>query len=488
MFFTLIVTLYTSRIVLQKLGVVDYGINNVVGGMVSMFSFLNASLANGTQRFITFALGKENLKEEQSTFSTTFFIHLFIAFIIGVLILLGGLYFLNGKLVIPQVRMDAAYWVFYCCVIICILNVTQVPYMASIIAHEDMSIYAYMSIFDAVAKLGIAFALMLATSIDRLKLYAVLLAFVQLIDILCYRYYCIYKYKECHIKPVFNKKLMSQILEFSGWNVFGSSSILFNNQGFNILLNMFFGPVMNAARGISNQVNSVASQFSSNFQTAVNPSIVKCLASGQTERMNNLIYNNARYAGLLILYLIIPLTIELPFALHIWLGNYPNDTVFFTRIILIQALSMSMGKSVGMGIQATGRMKVANVLAGGEILFFLPISFVLLKLHIALHVILVVSIIPWIIETIIEVMLMKRYTGLSPLRFYKFSYVSVFSIGLFMIVPLLIINYLMNEGWLRFFITVFVSVCWGGILIYRFGINMHIRTMIKNKVFKIIHR
>lgn len=488
MFFTLIVSLYTSRVVLQKLGVVDFGINNVIAGMVSMFTFLNGTLATGTQRFITFALGEENFRKEQATFSTTFFIHLFLAVILGVGILAGGLYFLNGHLTIPVQRMDAAYWVFYCCVITVVLNITQVPYMSSIIAHENMDIYAYMSIFDAVAKLGVAFALTLAASIDRLKLYASLLAVVQLIDMLCYRCFCIYKYKECHVKRIFDKELFKQIFTFSGWNIFGCSAVLFNNQGFNMLLNVFYGPVMNAAKGISNQVNNVASQFAGSFQTAVDPEIVKYYASNQIERMKHLIYNNARFAGLLVLYIIIPLMVELPFILHLWLGKYPDQTVFFTRVILVQTLITSMGRSVVMGIHATGKMKMVNILAGGNLLMILPVSYLLLKFHVALHVIMMINLIPWLIETFIELALMRNYVGLSLFKFYKSSYAIVLIIGLLMLMPLMLICHFFVEGWLRLFLNCVVSALWGGFLIYRFGLNTNMREMVKAKFSCILLR
>jgi len=488
MFITLVISLYTSRIVLQKLGIVDFGINNVIAGMVSMFTFLNGTLASGTQRFITFALGESDFEKEKSTFSTTFLIHLFLALIIGIGILVGGLYFLDGKLTIPASRMDAAYWVFYCCVITVVLNITQVPYMSSIIAHEDMSIYAYMSIFDAFAKLGVAFALVFTSSIDHLKLYALLLAVVQMIDMLGYRSFCVYKYRECHVKAIFDKKLFKQIFVFSGWNVLGCSAVLFNNQGFNMLLNVFYGPVMNAARGISNQVNNVASQFAGSFQTAVDPEIVKNYASNQIDKMNRLIYNNARFAGLLILYIIVPLMVELPFILHLWLGKYPDQTVFFTRVILVQTLITSMGRSVVMGIHANGKMKMANILAGGNLLMILPISYLLLRFHVALHVIMIINLVPWLIETFIELVLMRNYVGLSLFQFYKSSYAIVLVIGLLMLMPQMLICHLFVEGWLRLFINCIVSALWGGILIYCFGLNANMREMVKAKFYRILLR
>lgn len=487
MFITLAVSLYTSRIVLEKLGVVDFGINNVVAGMVSMFTFLNGTLASGTQRFITFVLGEGNMQRLNATFSTTLIIHIILSVIIGLVILAGGLYFLNGKLVIPPERVEAAYWVFYCSVITVVLNITQVPYMASIIAHEDMGIYAYMSIFDAVAKLGVAYILVV-TDYDRLKVYAVLLVLVQLCDMVFYRFYCVRKYKECRFRICFDKPLAKSILNFSGWNIFGSTASLLNNQGFNILLNIFYGPVLNTARGISNQVNNVALQFVNNFQTAVNPQIVKYYAKGEAEEMNRLIYNNARFSGLMVLYIIVPLMIELPFVLKIWLGKYPDETVFLTRIILLQTLITSMTRSVVMGIHAVGKMRTVNLLAGTALLFSLPVSYLLMKCEVSLHIIMVVTLLPWLAETFIELTLMKKYVGLSRLIFYKHSYGVIFIIGIMMVIPLFFINSEFEQGWSRFILNIMVSAVWGGLLIYRFGLTPHMREHVINKIRNIIKK
>ena len=483
MFITLAVALYTSRIVLEKLGVVDFGINNVVAGMVSMFTFLNGTLASGTQRFITFALGEGDGRKLNVTFSTTLIIHFTLSIVIGLAILVGGLYFLNGRLVIPAERMDAAYWVFFCSVITVVLNITQVPYMASIIAHEDMGVYAYMSIFDAVAKLGVAYALVV-TDYDRLKVYAVLLAAVQLCDMAFYRLYCVRKYRECRFHPCFDRSLAKSILSFSGWNIFGCLAAMLNNQGFNMLLNVFYGPVLNAARGISNQVNGVASQFVNNFQTAVNPQIVKYYANGETDEMNRLIYNNARFSGLMVLYIIVPLMVELPFVLNIWLGRYPDETVFLTRIILLQTLITSMTRSVVMGNHATGKMKMPNLLAGSVLLLSLPLSYILFKLGVSLHTVMVITLLPWLVEAFIDVSLLKKYAGISRRIFYIRSYGVIVPLGIIMVAPLVFISSEMEQGWLRFVKNKAITAVWGGLVVFRFGLTPHMREAVMSKVRK----
>lgn len=487
MFITLSVSLYTSRIVLEKLGIVDFGINNVVAGMVSMFTFLNSTLASSTQRFITFALGTGDKQKQKETFSTTLIIHFSLSGLIGLVILLGGLYFLDGKLVIPAERMDAAYWVFYCSIITVVLSITQVPYMSSIIAHENMGIYAYMSIFDAVAKLGVAYALM-AADVDRLKLYTVLMVLVQVCDMAFYRLYCIRKYEECRFSVCLDKPLAKEILGFAGWNIFGCAAALFNNQGFNMLLNVFYGPVLNAARGISNQVNSIASQFVYNFQMAVNPQIVKYYANWETSEMNRLIHNNARFSGLMVLFIIVPLMAELPFVLKLWLGQYPKETVFFTRIILLQTLITAMSRSVVMGLYATGKMKTANLLSGTVLFLSLPISYVLLRTELSLQFVMAITLLPWLIETFIDLKLLRNYVGISLSTFYRRSYGVVIGIGIIMSAPLLFICHVLDDGWLRLMTTVLVSAVWGGFLIYRLGLTSRMRMAFKEKMFHKLKR
>ena len=481
MVITMCIGLFTSRIVLQNLGVVDYGINNVVAGMVTMFTFLNSTLATGTQRFITFALGERDIEKCKRTFSTTFVVHLVMAIALSFVILIGGLWFMNGQLSIPQERMDAAYWVFYTAIITILLNITQVPYMSTIIAHENMSVYAYMAIYDAVAKLIVAFSLMFST-VDNLKLFAILNLIISGTSILIYRIYCIKKYEECTVSWQVDKKLLKSILGFSGWNVFGCAAVIMNNQGVNILLNMFFGPIVNAARGISNRLNSIVLQLVQNFQTAANPQIVKYHAGGEDDRMINLILNNARYAGLLMAFVLVPLYVEAPFVLKIWLGEVPAETVFFTRIILIQSLIQTMSRPVVMGIHAVGNMKAVNILAGGNLLLILPATWIMLKLGIDLETVLIINIIPWLIEPMIEMVLLKKYIGFPIMRFYTYVYGNVLSISVISYILTLLVHRAISNEIAAFFAACSTSVIVSGCLIYYWGLNKTMRNTIKNKI------
>ena len=481
MLLLLFIGLYTSRIVLANLGSVDYGVNNVVGGMVSMFVFLNGTLATGTQRFLTFALGEGDLKKQIDTFSTTFYVHLFMAIILGLVTLIVGYWFLEHKLVIPDSRMGAARWVFYCSVINIVLGMTQVPYSASVTAHEDMGVYAYMSIFDGICKLAIAYALTISP-VDKLKLYAVLWMIVGIVDLLVYRIFCIWKYKECHVRLIFDKKLLKEILTFSGWNVMGVGAVMLNNQGMNVLLNLFFGPIVNAARGIANQINNIVNQLVGNFQTATNPQIIKYYAEHEYEKMMHLIFNASKFSGSLMMIVLVPIFFEIDFVLNIWLGKYPENTAFFVRVVLFSSFVYSMTQPVVMGIHAVGKMKTVNILAGSNLLMILPVSYLLLKLNAGLRVVMIVSIIPWFIEVLIESCLMQKYVGFSVVKFYKNVYGTVFPILIASSIVPAVICYFMEDGWLRFFIVGLVSVVISVSLVYNFSLSQHIREMVKNKV------
>lgn len=485
MLVTMCVALFTSRIVLQNLGVVDYGINNVVAGMVSMFTFLNSTLATGTQRFITFALGENDIDKSRRIFSTAFVVHLVMAIVLSVVILVSGLWFMNDHLIIPQDRMDAAYWVFYTAIITILLNVTQVPYMATLIAHENMRIYAYMAVYDAVAKLVVAMSLMLSP-IDNLKLYALLNLIISGTSILIYRIYCTKKYEECTITWQVDKPLLKSILGFSGWNVFGCAAVMLNNQGVNILLNMFLGPVINAARGIANQVNGIVLQFVQNFQTAANPQIVKYRASGDNESMINLILNNARYAGLLMTIVLVPLFVEAPFVLKIWLGEFPVETVFFARVILFQSLIQTMSRPGVMGIHAVGKMKTVNILAGGNLLLILPATWLMLKFGVNLNTVLIINIIPWIIEPLIEMVLLDKYIGFPIKKFYTYVYGNVFFISFISLVLTFLVHSAIPNEIIAFFAASITSVIVTGVLVYTIGLNQHMRDIVKQYVRKII--
>lgn len=337
----MLINLYASRIVLAALGVEDYGIYNVVGGVVAMLSFLSGAMATGTQRYLTFELGKNDFNRLKKVFTTSINIHLLISLIVVLLAETVGLWFFNNKMIIPESRMNAAYWVFQLSVISTIVLFISVPYNAAIIAHEKMGTFAYISILDALLKLLIA-VLLLCVNTDCLITYAILMLCEQVLIRVIYGTYCKKHFPETKYELVFDRKLFKEMLTFSGWNIWGSAASVGMGQGVNILLNVFFGPIVNAALGIAAQVQGAVSQFAVGFQTAINPSIIKSYASRNINYMHNLVYRASRYSFFLLLCICLPVFLETDMLLSIWLKIVPEyATIFFKVSIMCISPSIS---------------------------------------------------------------------------------------------------------------------------------------------------
>lgn len=379
MLFTMFITFYTSRIVLKGLGIEDYGIYNVVGGFVSMFGFLNAAMVSSTQRYLNFELGKGNLKRLHEVFVTSVNIHLLISLIVLILGETVGLWFVLNKLQIPENRMIAAQWVYQCSIITTIIAIMSFPYTALIIAHEKMSAFAYISILDVLLKLGIAFFITFLTT-DRLIFYSILILLVHLSIIFIYNRYCIIHYNEAHYYFYKNKSLIKEMSSFAGWNLWGNCASILYTQGLNVLLNMFFGPVVNAARGIAVQVESAIVSLSTNFQMAVNPQITKSYATGDLKYMHSLVFRSSKFTFLLLYCIALPILIECPFILKIWLVTVPDNSVIFLRIMLCTMLVDATARPFMTAATATGKVRLYQSVVGGVLLIILPISYIVLKM------------------------------------------------------------------------------------------------------------
>lgn len=379
MMVTMVISLYTSRVVLQVLGVDDYGIYKAVGGVVGFLSFLNNALATGASRFITYGLGEGNLEKLKNIFSTTLTSHICLALIIIFVAETAGLWFLQNKMVIPAERMDAAIFTFHISIISVFFTLTQVPFNACIIAHERMTVFAYVSIVDAIAKLLIVFLLNFG-DFDKLKLYALLLCLLQVGILTFYRLYSKNRFEEVRFSLHVDKKIFKEIAGFSGWSLFAGLARALNNQGILVLLNMFFSPAVVSARAISIQVNMHAHQFVSSFQTAANPQIVKKYAAKDYEGSKNLLIQTTRFSYYLMLLVSLPICLAAEPLLKIWLGVVPEYTVIFLQLIVIESLFQVFDTSFYRALYAKGQLRENALISPMFGFIRFPIVYLLFKL------------------------------------------------------------------------------------------------------------
>ena len=454
----MIVSLYTVRVVLNTLGAEDYGIYNVVAGVVTMFSFLSSSMATASQRYFSYALGQNDSKNLKKYFSMSFTIYCLIALVVLILAETVGLWFVTQKLVIPVERQNAAFWIYHASIFSMICTILTAPFMASIIAHEDMNIYAYVSIIEVVLKLGIVFLLPLFVAIDKLIFYGVLMAGVVFINTAIYRTICVKKYVECKFSFFWEKSLFKELVSYTGWNMFGSAVGVFKNQIVNIILNQFFNPVVNAARGIAAQVNSAVNSFAQNFSTAVRPQIIKNYASGEKEKMLQLMFRSCKATFLLMFVFALPLILEMPYVLKLWLKNVPEYAVLFTILALIDALIDTISYPLMAAAQATGKIKLYQSVVGGVLLLNAPIAFVVLTFGAAPYSVFIVSISITFIAFIVRLFILKRLIDFSFWQFIGKVFLPVVFCALISFVIPYFVRNMMNSSFIRLCVTVVVSV------------------------------
>lgn len=416
MFLNMAITLYTSRVILKYLGIEDYGIYNVVGGLVSMFSLISGSLSNSVSRFITFELGKGNNQKLRKIFSISVLIHIILAIIIFLAVESIGVWFLNVHMNINESRISAANWVLQFSLLTFIVNIISVPYNAIIIAYEKMKAFAYVSILEVTLKL-IAVYLLIISPIDRLIMYSFLLFLIAILLRVIYGIYCKTHFNECAIKLTWDKNIIIEMSQFAGWNFLGSLSNIFKTQGVNILINIFHGATLNAAQGIATQINNAVQSFSENFMTALNPQIIKSYASNDINRSLNMVKVGARLSFFLMLLLSFPILCETSFILKLWLQKFPTYTIIFTKLTLIYILIEALSKPIITIINATGRIRIYQL--GISILLILnfPISFLALKLGYNPSSIYIISIFIAILALLFRIYILHKQCNISTLRF-----------------------------------------------------------------------
>ena len=488
MLLIMIVGLFTTRIILSTLGVEDYGIYVIVGGTVALFSFLNATLSTATARFITFELGTGDLGKLKKTFSGALTVHIFLALIFCILAETVGLWILENKLMISEGRMEATHIVYQLSIITAIIGIIQVPYNASIIAHERMNVYAYFSIIEVLLKLGVAYSLMVS-NFDKLITYALLNFIIVILIASLYKYYATKKFIECKFGLCYEKKIIVPMLSFSGWDLYGNMSIIARTQGVNIMQNIFFGTLINAAGGIATQVQNATAQFAENFLTAIRPQIVKNYAKGNIIEVQNLVINTSKFSFLLLFFISFPLILENKFILNLWLENVPDYAVAFCKLVLINNLVSIIFRPGTYLIHATGRIKRMSFFNGTVLFMILPFSYFFLKIGFPPTISYVINIILLIICCIYGFFILKSYIPeYSICMFVKKSLIIILFI-LFVSTPIPIILYLvLFEGWIRFLSIGFSFILCLAFSIFFIGIDRQMRRkiicLVKDKISK----
>lgn len=480
MLLTLGVTLYTSRVVLHELGIEDYGIYNVVGGVVTLFSFLSGAMSSATQRFFSFEIGRNDIPQLHNVFKMSFNIYVLIIVVVIIFAETLGLWFLNSQLVIPPERLDAANWVFQCAIFSFCCTIMGVPYNACIIAYEKMSAFAYISIVDVFLKLGIVFLLEMNWG-DRLEVYAILTALVSFIIWCCYYLYARRSFAVSRYQFFWDTKMFKTLFSYTSWNLFGNLAAVMSNQGVNILLNIFFGSTVNAARGIAFQVNSAIVGFVSSLQMSINPQIIKSYAANNHKYMQQLVFAGARYSFFLLYFISLPFLLQTEYVLKVWLNIVPEYAVIFSRLILIDALVTSLSGTLMASVQATGRIKKYQIIVGGILLLNLPLSYFLLRNNAEPQAVFVLTILLSFFALLSRLILLKKITGLSIVDFlvnvlFKSSVVVIVSIS-----PFFILEISNKDAFLDFFITTIMALFFVLISVFFLGLNSSERDFLKNK-------
>lgn len=484
---SMLVSLYTSRVILNALGVEDFGIWGVVGGIVSMFLFLNSALSSTTFRFFAYAIGEGDEKEVNKLFNASFLIHVILAIVIVILCETVGLWFLTHKMVIPEEKMYMAHIVFQFSIVISAISILMVPVTSLIIAYEKMNVFAYLTISDTIFKLLIAW-LILWLPTGRLGYYAFFLFLVSLLNALFYVVYCKLTFKNIRYTLVFDKKVYRSLTAFTSWSLFGNLAYVGYTQGLNILLNIFFGPTVNAARTIALQVEQTIRTFVVNFQTAVNPQIIKSYAQNDYSYMHSLIYASSKFSFYLLFLSSLPIMLETEIILEIWLKTVPEYTVSFIRIMLLIIMMETMSNSIMTSVVATGDIKKYHIVVGTLLMLILPISYVALKLGFSPVSVFYVYLVIEVFACVTRLMIVRPMVKLSIWGYLKnvvFQSVQVAVLG--SILPL-VVYYFMDASFVRLIIVTLVSLISASVSIYMIGLNAVEKRFVLSKISSLIKR
>lgn len=484
MLFLMGVSLYTSRVILNALGFSDYGIYNVVGGIVVMFTMVSGSLKAAISRFITFELGTGDIEKLKKVFSCSITIQIVLSVILIFLAETVGLWFLNSKMVIPPERLTAANWVYQFSIVTFVINLISLPYISDIVAHEKMSAFAYISILEAVFKLIIAWTISIAP-FDRLIYYAFMLVAVAILIRVIYMWYCKKNFEECSYTFVYDKKILKDMFGFSGWNMIGATSAVCRDHGGNIILNLFFGPEINAARGIGLHVSNAIQGFVTNFQMALNPQIIKNYATHDFGYMNSIVFKGAKFSYFILFVIALPVFVSTDYILTLWLGTYPDHTIWFMQLIIIFTLIESLSGPLITVMYATGDVKNYQIFVGGLQLLNLPFSYVLLKVGFSPEIVIIVAIVLSFMCLLARLYMLRHIV--SCYRFLIDVVFNTFVVSLLSATIVYGLSVLMPDGFCGFVLKTLLSVVVSSIIVLYIGLTMSERDTIITNVLSKLH-
>ena len=487
MIFILLISLYTSRVVLNTLGVEDFGVYEVVGGVVAMFSILSSSLSTAISRFITFSLGKNDQEDSTKIYSTAIIIQVLMAVAIAILIEIIGIWYLHHKMNLPEGRMNAAFWVLQCSIVTFGLGLINVVFDAEIVAHEDMKAYAFFSIFDAILALLIVFLLRLSSA-DKLIFYAILNLLACVLMRFMYGYYCKRHYHECQFVPALDKRLFKKLGSFSGWVLLSEGAWVINNQGVTLLVNSYFGVAMNTARGLAGRMNGLVNKFSSNFMTALSPQITKTYAEGDFKSLHSLLFRGTKLSYYLMLLIAVPVFAEAPAVLRIWLKMVPDHSVLFTRLTIISALIIVLGNPLVKAQLATGNIKKYQIIVSSCTIGVFPLTWIAYKCGLPAEWSYHVFNLVYFIVLFVRIYLVKDLIKLPWKEFLTDVYLRVFIVTIVAcILPFTFCHYLPASTW-RLIGVLAISTLSVIATTYAIGLNHEERGIVLNYAKRFLNR
>lgn len=466
----MLISLYTSRLVLNLLGITDYGLYNVVGGMVVMFSFLEGTMATSCQRFLNFEMGRGKSNNLRSVFNTTIHLHLWMVVVVIFLSETIGLWFLNSQMHYPESRAMAVNYIYQFSLLICIIRLMTIPFRAAVIAHEKMSIFAYLSVVNGLLQLVLVVGLFYV-SVDRLIFYGLALVFIRLSDFLLYFIYCKRNFDEIAVYRKVNKEGLKELFSFARWNVVSDIAYVLNNHGVNILLNIYFGPTVNAARGIGSRVLVAVHDFIYNFQTAVVPQITKSYAANEIDRLHKLITITSKVSFFLLILIMNPLLLETDMILRLWLKILPDYAVVFVRIILITKMVEVMAGSLTHAIRATGNIKFFQMVMSFTSIMTFILSYILLYKGYSPECVYFSALLFAIVAQIMRVYIVLPKIGMNYVDYIKDVLVRSYIVFIASIMVTLVIYSNMNQGFLRLLSLIISNVVVVASLACLFGLN-----------------